>query len=156
MKIMGSTKPPSVMENIRVFSRRLLRLSLILVSLLRLLCGARMAKNIAKPTKNAVFPAHGFIGQACPRSFCTFFASAYLRASIPSPVTAEMGNNSNFFFLQYFSSRCSLFSNFFGARFAAALLLEVLAEPDFFADFFFVAAFLAGASSTGTEEKFCS
>src|SRR5579859_5654102 len=136
MKIMGSTKPPSVMENIRVFSRRLLRLSLILVSLLRLLCGARMAKNIAKPARNAIFPIHGFIGQACPRSFCTFFARAYLRASIPSPVTAEMGNNSNFFFLQYFSSRCSLFPNFFGARLAAVLLLDVFAERNFLAAFF--------------------
>jgi hypothetical protein len=41
-------------------------------------------------------------------SSSTFSAMAYFSFSIPSPVTAEIGNNGSFFFLQYCLSCASL------------------------------------------------
>src|SRR5215831_13503014 len=79
------------------------------------------------------------------RSFATLFASPYLSGSMPSPVTAEMGNSSSLFFLQNCASRSNLFCGF-DFFLAATLLVLVLAERDFLTVFFLPRAFGKSAS----------
>src|SRR5271166_5277980 len=69
MNTKGRTKPPIPIRARRVASRVPLRLSAILPSLLRLSWGTRIATKTTNPTRNAVFPIHGFIGRSffnCP------------------------------------------------------------------------------------------